>query len=185
MLKGQQKISRLTVKKVKLGFPQLNAQWLLTGEGEMFASSPDNDILTAVAMADIPRVPLYSLTAVAGFGNGTDMSENVEALIPWASARQGDFAIHITGSSMEPKIPNGSDVLVRPYNYVDYNDLEFGRVHVVVTDDDRAMLKVVKLDRKNPGHLLLISYNEDYPDVSIPISSIRRVFLAVAVQAPL
>ena len=178
--------------RIREAFPNLDIEWLLNGEGSMLrkeeamlTSSRDNDILTAVSMDDIPRIPLYSLTAVAGFGNGTDMSEYVEAQIPWASAREGDFAIHVTGNSMEPKIPNGSDVLVRPYNYFDYNDLEFGRVHVVVTDDDRAMLKVVKLDRKNPGHLLLISYNEDYPDVSMPVSSIRRVFLAVAVQAPL
>lgn len=159
----------------------VSSDWLLTGEGPMLRDMQEVSILTT----PVPSVPLYSLESVAGFAEDKDQSQYVEKEIPWAEAKDGDFAVHVAGNSMEPRIPNGSMVLVRPYNYTDYTDLEFGRVHIVVTNDNRAMIKVVKLDTGQPRHVLLISFNPDYPPRSIPVSSVRRVFLAVAVQAPL
>ncbi len=184
ILGGNRNLSKGMIARLGAVFPDLDKDWLLTGEGTMpQESSAEQEV--SILTAPTPSVPLYSLESVAGFSGQGVQPQYIEKEIPWANAKDGDFAVHVTGNSMEPRIPNGSMVLVRPYNYTDYTELEFGRVHVVVTDDDRAMIKVVKLDPDNPRHILLISFNPDYPARSIPVSSIRRVFLAVFVQAPL
>ncbi|MCM1517562.1 MAG: hypothetical protein NC117_02860 [Pseudoflavonifractor sp.] len=163
-------------------FPELNMQWLMTGEGEMLNHPAE---VVPVRQSEVATVPLYALESVAGFSGDTERQQYIEEMIPWVGARDGDFAVHVTGDSMEPRIPDGSTVLLRPYTYSDYTDLEFGRVHVVVTDDDRAMLKIIRLDRERPGGILLISINDEYPTKRLPVARIRRVFLAVSVQSPL
>lgn len=168
---------------IAVAFPFVNINWLLTGEGEMLKKSATADDIVS-AVDNLTLVPLFNLEAVAGFEGSFDQ-EYVEELMPWGVARKGDFAVHVTGDSMTPRIPNGSILLVRPYAIVDFEDLNFGRVHIVVTSDDRAMVKVIKIDHERPGHMLLVSYNEAYPVRSIPISEIRHIYLAVAVQAPL
>ena len=162
----------------------ISRAWLITGEGEMLKAAvphPEEDVVTPVADAMV--VPLFNLEAVAGF-NGHIESEYVEATMPWPGAKDGDFAVHVTGDSMTPRIPDGSIVLARPYPFTSFDDLCFGKVHIVVTDDC-AMLKVLKFDPVHPHHVLLVSYNENYPPRSIPASEIRHIYLAVAVQAPL
>lgn len=182
--KISERTRRTTFDRISNSPIDLDVNWLLTGEGAMLRESPDGQEISMVSTPML-TVPLYSLETVAGFSGRQDQPQYVEAEIPWANAKDGDFAVHVTGNSMEPKIPNGSLVLVRPYPYLDYTDLEFGRVHIIVTNDGRAMLKVVKLAPDKPRHILLISFNPDYPARSIPAASIVRVFLAVSVQAPL
>lgn len=181
--KISERTRQTTYDRISNSSVDLNINWLLTGEGTMLREAPVEQEVTLAAVP-MPSVPLYSLESVAGF-TALQQPQFIEAEIPWANARPGDFAVHIAGNSMSPRIPNGSMVLVRPYTYTDYTDLEFGRVHIVVTTDDRAMIKVIKIDPDQPGNILLISFNPDYPPRSIPVATIRRVFLAIAVQAPL
>lgn len=182
--KISERTRRTTFDRISKSPIDLNVHWLLTGEGTMLRDASAEQEISLVS-SPLPSVPLYSLESVAGFSARQEQPQYVEKEIPWANAKAGDFAVHVAGNSMEPKIPNGSMVLVRPYPYTDYTDLEFGRVHIIVTDDDRAMIKVIKIDPEQPDNILLISFNPDYPTRSIPVASIRRVFLAVAVQAPL
>ena len=162
----------------------ISKSWLLTGEGAMFADNLDDNVVSADAAMAI-KVPLYSLEAVAGFHNTGEQQEYIEGEIIWYDAHRGDFAVSITGDSMAPVIPNGSLVLLRPYPVCAIEDLDFGKPHVVVLDDNRAMLKVIKYDRDNPGNIILESYNRDYPPRSIHASQIRHFYLAVGYQVKL
>lgn len=160
----------------------VSKEWLLDGVGEMFVkSTPEEPVLTPIL--DSTLVPLFNLEAVAGFDGFID-NEYVEGTMSWPGAKQGDFAVHVSGNSMTPRIPDGSILLARPYTFIGFDDLDFGRVHIVVTDDC-AMIKVLRFDPDHPGHVLLVSYNEDYPVRSLPATEIRHLYLAVSVQIPL
>lgn len=160
----------------------VSKEWLLEGNGEMFIKPlPDENVLTPIF--DTTLVPLFNLEAVAGFDGYID-TEYVEGMMSWPGAQKGDFAIHVTGNSMTPRIPDGSIVLARQYPFTGFDDIDFGRVHIVVTDGC-AMIKVLKFDPDHPGHVLLVSYNEEYPIRSLPASEIRHLYLAVSVQVPL
>lgn len=130
-------------------------------------------------------VPLYSLEAVGGYALGGEQAEWVEERISWHGARRGDFAVHLVGHSMEPRIPAGSIVLLRPYAPCGIDGIEWGRVHAVILDDGSALLKTVRAAPGSSTSLLLHSENPAFPDAEVPLSRIRRLHLAVAVQHPL
>ncbi len=57
------------------------------------------------------RIPIYTQVATAGFGNYLDDS-NAE-YIDVEAPEEADFALHISGDSMEPLIHNGDIIFVR------------------------------------------------------------------------
>lgn len=158
----------------------VSKDWLLTGQGEMFQQKLEDNI--SPVKSNAIKVPLFSIEAVAGFVNGGEQTEFVEDEILWYGAQKEDFAISVVGDSMSPIIPNGSIALLRPYAVFDVEDLCFGKPHVIIQNDGRAMLKVIKYDRNKSGHIILESFNPDFPPKSIPASSIRHYYLVVSCQ---
>ena len=61
------------------------------------------------------HVPVYDLTAAAGFrGPESQPTELGWTEVPGAAVKPGMFVARVTGTSMEPLIPDGSWCLFRP-----------------------------------------------------------------------
>jgi superfamily II DNA or RNA helicase/diadenosine tetraphosphate (Ap4A) HIT family hydrolase/SOS-response transcriptional repressor LexA len=61
------------------------------------------------------HVPVYDLTAAAGFWGPESVPEEIGwTEVPGVSLKPGMFVARVTGTSMEPLIPNGSWCLFRP-----------------------------------------------------------------------
>ena len=62
-----------------------------------------------------PPAPVYDLTAAAGFWGPESVPEEIGwTEVPGVSLKPGMFVARVTGTSMEPLIPDGSWCLFRP-----------------------------------------------------------------------
>ena len=84
----------------------INHAWLPTGEGEMLKPEKSSPVSNAVLVRDIEaiEVPLYNINALAGIRPGQADGEEVEEMLPWINAKEGDFAVRFDGDSMEPRV---------------------------------------------------------------------------------
>lgn len=177
-------IKKRTIDSIVAVYPELNAHWLLTGEGEMLnAAAPkkanDSASRSASSKNDVMLVPLLSLDARGGFGGNLEAgSEYVEKLVPWQGARSGDFVVLVSGLSMMPNIEPGSFVLLRQVEGWQWF-LEYNRLYVIELNDDRRLLKIIAPSEQGNEYISLVSYNPDFPRQDIALSFVRRVFKVV------
>lgn len=171
------KTRNTTFNRISIGCPDLNIDWLRTGEGAMLNKGAVKR--ETPATGDVMRVPLINLDARGGFeGNEEEGAEYYKEMIPWNGARQGDFAIEVSGFSMMPIIAPGSRVLLRQVE--DWRDfIEKNIPYVVELRDGRRLLKVLSKSDKGDGYVVLYSYNMDYPPQELPLKLIQRVYKVV------
>ncbi len=99
------------------------------------------------------RITLYEMPVSAGCGIFLDDDSATEITIPDnAKSRDADFAVRISGNSMEPKFRNGDYLLVR-----NTESVEVGEVGVFVLDGE-GYVKVYNGDR-------LLSLNSAYSPI--------------------
>lgn len=149
-------------------FTNVNANYILTGRGEMFL---DEGSTAPIKM--LPRIP-YDAAA----GCLTDAVDGVTAYqceqLPVVQAfPKYDFTIRITGDSMMPNFHPGDEVACLRVN--EARDLQWGRVYVLDTEQGI----VIKRIYDNGDSIRCASYNPEYPDFNIPKEDIRSYNLVV------
>lgn len=98
-------------------------------------------------------LPLYDLPVSAGVGVMLDGDSTDEIVVrDNARTREADFALRISGNSMEPRYHDGDILLVQ-----NTDTLEFGELGIFILDGN-GFFKVFGGDR-------LYSINEDYGDI--------------------
>ncbi len=111
---------------------------------------------------------VYEQPAAAGLGNYIDIPGFTVEQYPAALAPEGaEFGVRISGDSMEPEIPNGCTVFVRPTPAVDPGD-----IGLFVLDGQAYCKKLVA----DPAarRALLRSINPKYPDIAVADESALR-----------
>lgn len=121
--------------------------------------------LTTATQSKKHKIRLYDLALCAGTGNNID--DNVPYTEYETDEMYCDFALKVSGDSMEPDIPNGSIVLVKICDSV--NSGEIGAFYY----DGVAYCKRVLL--KN-GKCYLESINSKYPTVEILPENTLKVY---------
>lgn len=178
------------ISKISAAYPQLNMDWVLTGEGEMYAEKPKPSALkpyTPIQKAsDIYRmVPLLNIDSVGGFNDYNKAAiseEHIEGLIQMKGARDGDYCIYESGHSMEPTIPCGAIMLVRNVpNWRNY--FGFGHPFVLVLSDGRRITKIVRRSKTDPqNNVLCVSVNPEFDDEELPVSHIMNVWQVIRIR---
>lgn len=153
-------------------FPEINIDWLMTGEGEMLKKTIGS-ITPSTEKNTRPRIP-YDAAA----GTLTEAVEGVteyhcEQLPVISAFPKYDFTIRITGDSMEPDYHSGDEVACLRVDEKRY--LQWGRVHVL----DTTQGVVVKRIYDDGDKIRCKSNNPQYPDFSIPKDDIRSYNLVV------
>lgn len=156
------------VLRISEKYPDLNINWLLYGEGEMLKTS------TAEQTETTPyTVPLVPISAQGGSFNDFVVSvkdSDCEKVI--SPVRQVDFALTVTGDSMAPEYPGGSQVLVRKVNERAF--IEWGRVYVLDTCNGTVIKKL------NPGRdddeVLCVSVNPDYQPFYVKLADVYGLY---------
>ena len=105
--------------------------------------------------ARILKVDWYSVPASAGTGTFLD-SETPESILVYESseAEEADFALSISGDSMEPEFHNGEKVFVKEQNTV-----EEGEIGIFIVNGDAYI--------KQLGKNCLISLNSRYKPIPL------------------
>ena len=162
--------------KILTLYPELSADWLLTGEGSMFKATYDDisaEPKPIVSYDPNVGVPYYDVDFAAGF----DLMFNDQTVNPTANIVVYGFEkaktwCNVTGDSMYPKICHGDMIALRECTL---DDVMFGEIYAVVLDNIRTV-KIIRKS-KDPAMLRFIPINtEKYDEQEFKKSRIIRIF---------
>lgn len=187
LIKGNTKtVSEPVQYKIIQAFPEINLDWLLTGEGPMLKGEFRDEveditreeaeqIAKGLRTGELTVIPLIPASAFAGSVKGfvpesIELSRCEKITSPIAGA---ELAIPITGDSMEPDYPNGSIAYIKRINETAF--IPWG--HTVILDTENgAFIKRIYPDDANEEYVWGKSINPAYPPMHIPKSSIFHIF---------
>lgn len=166
-------------------YPNLNIEWLLTGNGSMLKNIQKTDeqdnILPAYQCLNQNNnkgIPLIPSSAMAGFFTGDIQVLEYECerfIIP--SFKDADFLISVKGSSMEPKYSSGDLVACKRMSIDTF--FQWNKVYVLDTEQGPLIKRVN--EGKNENTLLICSENPKYPPFQLNRSLIHNIALVVGV----
>ena len=158
------------IHRIHSAYPELNIDWLLTGDGEMYnPEQPDKPYKNYTEGA-----PYYDVDFECGFDELTAPgAPNPEYLISMPGYEKATLWCNATGHSMEPEISNGDIMALQLIE--DFSFLPFGNIYAIITTNNMRTVK--RLGRSSqPGCYRLIPTNREYDEQDLPISKIYRVY---------
>lgn len=168
-------------------FPQVNATWLMTGEGEMMVDPVKSNVLIAEKSEQITRAPLVSQFAYAGYLRGFSDHEYLESQPVYFSTRKyenGNYvAFEIRGDSMrdgtEMSICDGDIVLCRELHR-DYwkEGLFTPKVFIILHKNEGITCKEVTKHDRETGEITCHSWNNgpEYADFKVNLKDVMQLF---------
>ena len=160
-----------------------NLNWLLTGEGNMMADN-SNRLADNSESQDIHNVPLLPLSAIGGTLNDFTMSVRKFECEQLVSPIQGvDFGITVSGESMAPEYPSGSQVLIKKINEKAF--IDWGRTYVLDTCNGVVIKKLFPSEDNDPSKVKCVSVNPSFPPFEVSLKDvygIYRVLMSLALK---
>lgn len=182
-------IREISLRKIKEVYPELNIAWLISGAGNMLTGDSEGTLETpgdneTSEEITAKLVPLLPIAAQGGSLNDFVVSvkesdcENVVSPI-----RGADFAMPISGDSMAPEYPNGSQIFIKRINENAF--IEWGKVYVLDTCNG-VVVKILVPSQKE-GYVRCVSINTDpiFAPFEIAwedINGVYRVLLCMSVK---
>lgn len=152
---------------VLLKFTDVNADWLLTGKGPMLKAGDEKGV---------PLVPIY-----AQAGRLTDFLASVrlqDCEMITSPVAGVDFAVAISGDSMEPEYPSGATVLVKKIDETRF--IEWGRVYVLDTCNGAVVKRL--MPGESQDKLKCVSINDRYPDFEVSLGDVYGIYRVLMVM---
>ncbi|WP_300794258.1 LexA family transcriptional regulator [uncultured Bacteroides sp.] len=160
-------IGPLILEKISAVYPELNIEWLLTGEGNMINEKKKNK------SNGIPLIPTYAMAGQFTCEQNI-MENNCERyVIPVFDA---DFLIPVHGTSMQPYL-NSGDIIACKKIYMDKLFFQWNRIYVIDTNQGILVKRIRKSEKKD--YVILISDNPDYDPMEINIENIYSLSLVI------
>lgn len=164
-------------------YPELSAEWLLTGKGAMLKISREVPEASGKAVSNPKGIPLLPMEAFAGLGdNGVAgvpfdvIEERYE--VPLFKQVKVDFMLPVRGSSMYPKYSSGDVVACRLITELLF--VQWNKVYVIDSISQGVIMKRLKKSTLD-DNVVCKSDNKDYDEFEIPRSDIRNIALVVGV----
>ncbi|MBD5352325.1 MAG: LexA family transcriptional regulator [Bacteroides sp.] len=174
LLSGRQRFGKQQAQKWSEKFG-ISKSWLLTGEGEMLKGSEVSE--PSVSLPDSLRgdvIPLLPVEAVAGglqlWSRSVELADCEKVISPVPGA---DFAIRVSGDSMEPEIHNGTYIYIKRIN--DRAFIPWGNTMVIDTENGVVVKKLFPV-ADDEDCVLARSVNREYPPFKIPTASIFGIY---------
>lgn len=173
------------LQRIALKYPDLNTEWLLTGEGEMLKTGEHQQSPLSGKL-----IPFYDADAAAGNEYGMSMEPARRAgMIEIGSVlRDSESAIRVYGNSMVPNYPAGCVIGLKLHTD---SFIEPGRVYVVETRANRYLKRLYYNQDRTCFHCLSdnqMKYEDGprkgelyYQDFDIPINEVIRLHRVVGV----
>lgn len=179
--------------KILTSYPNMSAEWLLTGEGDMLKSKYTEEPQIEVKPIHQPRstekkeetqvVYLYDFEASAGLRALFDNSrQNIIDTIKIPNLPKCDGAIHIVGDSMYPLLKSG-DIILYKQMPLDINNLLYGEMYLLSYDIDGDDYIVVKYIRKSGKGEPFITLGSENPAHAPRDIDFRRITALALVKA--
>lgn len=163
------------INRIATLYPNLNRDWLLYGEGEMYVKETKDPRKLLQEAGYL--VPLLPVTAFAGNITAWSQSVNANECEKVISPVQGvDFAIRISGDSMEPDFHDGSIILIKKID--DKAFIPWG--HPMIVDSSNGVFfKDVFPSNRGKKYIEAQSLNKKYPPLDIPLDCVYGLYRVV------
>ena len=182
------------IRAIALKYPDLNIDWLLTGEGNMLKEEK-KPVLEAVLLKNpmVISVPLVSQYAYAGYLSGFADEEYIDTLpvVPFFGdhAPHGEYmAFEVRGDSMDngtvESLIEGDILICRKVS----PDLWRYKLHirkwnfVIVHQTDGIIVKRIVDHDVDKGLITVHSLNPEYEDKVIELNDVAQIFNVVQVS---
>lgn len=186
--KTTDRIRPRTLESISRAFPDLNIDWLLTGEGEMLKQQGNATMVGGVYTVgqrddEVVMVDFIPLAAHASFVESLDGSV-VEfdrmPIVPFSEAERRDAASYkifeVSGDSMQPSLTDGAFILVKE---IPENQWHYAEGVVVAVYSEFVVVKRVAANRLLTDNCLVLSSdNPRYGDMTVPLSDLRALYKA-------
>lgn len=166
------------IEKIILNFPNINANWLITGNGEMLLT----DSKTSVGKKEneteetCPRIPLNAAIGSLSAILRDETDDRAEKMPIVRLFTRYDFTILINGDSMLPEFHPGDELACLCVKLSEF--IQWGRVHVMDTDQGIIVKRIFDHDE----YILCASENSGlYKDFKIRKSEIHQLALVIGI----
>lgn len=165
------------IVKILSVYPEINPEWLLTGNGEMLKE----DVLPIAKKSNSQTegIPLIPLSAMGGIATGEISVLELECeryVVPMFTG--ADYLIPVKGSSMVPKYSSGDVVACKRIPMRDIF-FQWNKVYVLDTDQGPIIKRVGKSEKENS--VKIISENPKYEPFDLKLSQIYAVSIVIGV----
>ena len=168
-------------------YPEINMEWLLTGEGDMlnFDILQEKNVAYKKTEKEAKKqnIPLYSIQTIAGiidlFGNNEYQTPVDTISIPKISDCDG--ALYVTGDSMSPLLKSG-DIVIYKKVYNHEKNIIWGEMYLVYVNNDgneSFFTRFIKQSEQE-SFVQLVAQNPDHQTIEFPVSSIKALALVKA-----
>ena len=167
--KENRDLSDKVIEQILNFYTDLNKVWLLTGEGEMLQSGTHCAETTDVAN----KIPLLPVSAQGGSLNDFVVSvkeSDCERII--SPIKDAEYAMTVTGDSMEPEYPSGSQILIKRVNERAF--IDWGRVYVLDTCNGSVIKRLFPSEDRDKE--ICKSINPEYPPFEVSLADVYGVY---------
>lgn len=160
-------------------FPDLSANWLLTGTGEPFANSNDS---TVIEPDNSCIIPVYSVEASANLDTlqvGGPESEHIIGTVKVPNVPKCDGATYVRGDSMYPLLQSG-DLIGFKMLPVSRDSIFFGEIYLLSLDvegDRYLSVKYIQPSDKGEQYIKLVSANPNHLPKDVHLNTVRSLAL--------
>ena len=160
------------LEKIVISY-EVNAMWLLTGNGNMLKEKKTRDIVSpVVSYSPNKGQPYYNVDFLGGFceiSNSQTSLPDHNIIVP--GFERATLWCNVTGHSMEPRINHGDIIALRQCTI---NDIQYGEMYAVVLDT----IRTIKIIRRGSSreYFRYVPINPNFDDQEFEISRIINVF---------
>lgn len=167
---GKCGISKDLATKIKARFFNFDLTWILTGAGNMLESE---NRMALIDYGDIKMIPLLPIAAQGGSLNDFIVSVKPDDCEKIVSPIKGaEFAMTVSGDSMEPEYPSGAKILLKKINERAF--IEWGRVYVLDTCNGSVIKKI--MPGPSAEAVTCVSLNEHYPPFEVAFGDMYGMY---------
>lgn len=181
------------IVKILTTYPDLSAEWLLTGRGSMLKETPENNNLSNLEVVkshkpkyiekkeDVQDIPLFNFKASAGIKEilGPSSNDFLIDTIRIPDMPKCDGAIKIMGDSMMPKLKPG-DIIMYKEMPLNIQDLFYGEMYLIsyeIDGDYYVVVKYIRKSEKGEPFITLASENPEHASKDIEFGRINALAL--------
>lgn len=180
--KENRDLSDKNIEKILKYYVDINRTWLLTGEGDML--EPEKVETTAEKVVhdnnNTTQILLLPISAQGGslndFVRSVKESECEKIISPIKGA---DYAMSVSGDSMSPEYPSGSQILIKRINEKAF--IDWGRVYVLDTCNGTIIKRLFPSDVADK--VLCKSINPEFPPFEVSLTDVYAVYRVLMCMA--